>query len=358
MIFRKRSPRSTFQRIFFPFSMTYLILGFEIDSPSDTRGRLVWWRRVRQIIMAPLFWIYLPFSFLFTVFASIESFQIDHLASYTYLLMACTFHLTSLAKSRQIRLFVKKSLENVSQRLRHILFALSCIFLFLHTNEALSITSMNLEYFNYTEKAMMHMVIGATCSYFEFIFYEIDLPSLSIYFAAILIHYNSIRGKTFRILESIRLNDRNSMINLLNSLQRDHDEFESLFNLNPLFWLLRRMCHAVLFLIVLQDSKTMTIAYSFIIQQSYLIVALLVIHFIRNKITAHGEQILEKYSGIISPTREASYYVCRLIDRAYNKDFTVWQMFIINRSLIASYISSVVTFSVLIVQIRNGALAQ
>ena len=352
----KRMMKTKFKRVFFPLSLIYLLLGLEIDSPCDADGQMVRWRRLRQIVMAPLGWIYFPFSFLCMEFSGFGQVLIGHLATLVYLVVACSFQLTHLAKCRRIRLFVKKSTKNISQRFNYILLALSCSFFILHIIQSSQAILLVLRYYNYTtgESPASEVAIAGAFAWLDYCFYEIEVVSMSIYFASILLHYNRIRVKTLSVLEFIRSNDKNSILNMLDSIHQDHLEFEGLFNLNPLLWLVRGLCMAVLTIINLLDL--MVAESTFILGQSCMMLAFFFIHFIRGKIAAQGERIIESYSRATLPRREISCYLYRSIDRAYNNKFTVWQMFDVDRSLIASYIGTVVTFSVLLVQIQNGAL--
>lgn len=340
------------RRVFFPCSLLYLLLGIDVEPSSDDNGEISVWRRLRQLFLAPLAWIYFPSSYFYAEFD--VNYFITNLSNAGYLVLNCVFQVTHLVRGREIRAFVKRLNANSSHRLCCTLLVLSCIFILIYmAHVAISAAMIVQVYKKYESITCYKVALMITSAFLENIFYDIDVMSMSIYFAALLLYYNTVRVKTSYLLQFIHYHDERVILNTLNDIRRDYCQFESLFNYNPLMWLVRGLCLAV---ITLMFPTNVQLNLFLAIRQFCLIGALLFTHFVREKITSLGDQLLDAYSETTFKKKGVCCHLCRSIDRAYNNHFTVWQMFVIDRSLIASYIGAVVTFTVLFVQVQHGAL--
>lgn len=348
------STLSNMNRPFFPCNLLCILNGIEIEPVSDPFGAVSWSIVCRQTIFLCLRLMYFPFSFTFNSLRG-DSDDIVRLSSCLWVALGLLFHMIHVFNSRKIRIFIRKLNLYTSKRLSHSLCFLSSFFFTIHMIQAAQDITMTEQFQDsLTNGSMLYITSTLALCLLDFCLYDGDIISMSIYFFALLLFYNSVRVKTTTLLQSVRSDNYDFLLQTVNQINTDHGQFEALFNFNPIVWLIKGMCVAVITLIC--DNTHFT--GFFILRQVCLVVSLFTVDIVKKKLASLGDQLIHTYSRATLHRREPSYHLCRCIDGAFKNNFTVWHMFTIDRSLIASYIGSVVTFSVLFVQIRNGSLQQ
>lgn len=340
--------------LFFPCSLLYWFSGFKISPVADEESRIKRWPDFGRLILMTIPWIYFPVSCLYSKRPE-NILSLEGLDSLGFVGMAYLFHLNNAIRGRKMRLFMKQLNENISKRLIVFIRLLSCLIFILNIFQ----TGQSIFQFEHdpsTEPLRSQntsWVVIYILGFFDSVTFDVDLISMSIYYISLTLFFNWIRKKASRLLALAVTGDVNSMLDGLDEIKCFHDNFESLFNLNPFVWLSKGMTLGTWILMYGgKDGTDLFLA----IRQACLISGLIFSSIISSKIARLGDQLVFTFSSATQNRRRVPYFLCRSIDEAFKRKFTAWNMFAIDLSLIASYLGAIVTFSVLFVQIKNGAL--
>ena len=341
--------------VFFPCSPLYVLSGVEIVPVAHESGRLGAWRRFRQLIFITAPFVYFPFSIASHEFQG-ASFSLEAFIVKVFLLLTFIFRLIIITKGQQIRILIGKMSKTISIRLSRLLLFTCCVFFALHLVITLEYTlavmsgALNVAFNNGSQ---LDFALTVSRSFLDSCFYDTIAICMSIYCVSLMLYFNFVREKTSNLLLIARCGNINSLMNGLDEIYSTHHQFESLFNVIPFTWIVHGMCNAVFSLFTGGEGGLDCFFYT---RQLTLMCVLLFVCIVTMRIADLGDRVFDVLSRSTFPRRLIPCHICKLLDRAYKSTFTVFHMFDIHVSLIASYIGTVVTFTVLLVQVRNGML--
>ena len=177
-------------------------------------------------------------------------------------------------------------------------------------------------------------------------------------FSLILLYAHQKRG--LRILHSAsKRGDSESMFDVASRMKKRCSEFEQFFSVHPLMWLMLNFLLTTYFLTLspaasLRDHASFAALYYQLTINTF---ALVLIVWVREHVSSHKSSLVFTYLiNCENGHREISASLSSALDEALACKFTVWGLLPINRELVFSFISTVLTFSVLTIQIINGKL--
>lgn len=136
--------------------------------------------------------------------------------------------------------------------------------------------------------------------------------------------------------------------------------FERLFSIHPLTWLVYNFLLTTYILLEMFTSRSKATLFLFIVlyhQQLLSALFFFIILWVRERIRRHKSTIHFTYCMNQSTGgREMCPSLSFALEEAFKCNFTVYGIFVIDSDLIFSYFTTVLTFSVLTIQLHNGTL--
>ena len=187
------------------------------------------------------------------------------------------------------------------------------------------------------------------------------LPSCSIYSLALFAYFMRVDMEVKHFKSTLFI--RNSftyeeLLRLVSNLQRLHFTFEKTYSFMPFLWISYNWCQATIYLIgVLFGPLKEIYDIALLTWSTYLQVVAFVtigfIIFINNKVSSKCQDVLaildEKLNHLGPSGNKVAHLILKLEYISQSK-FTTWNFCEIHNSLIFSYLSSLITISVLTLQ--------
>lgn len=150
------------------------------------------------------------------------------------------------------------------------------------------------------------------------------------------------------------------MFNVACEMKTVSNTFDRLFSLHPLTWLLYNFgitTYTLVFILSdLMDIRTLTLITLFY-QNVAAALFIIFIVWVKEQISGHRSTIYFTYlMSSLGGHREMCPSLSFALHEAFACNFTLCGVFNIDRNLIFSYLSSVLTFSVLVIQLQYGTL--
>ena len=309
---------------------------------------------MRQAFFASIFWINLLRAFFKSDLRG-DFFSVFFIARFLYLSWILYFQLVHVFKSGLMRSFAHRMCTAVPSNLKSKLLCVSTVGAMLSLADSTLMVIWQVT--NFSSGGPFSQAFDILFFFFVFHLLSPLLVSMTLYTLFFILLHNSLRMKTVNLLRAAHFGDDQSILQTTDELRADRCEFESLLNLNPLFWLANEFLATLLVLIFYNhESKIHLVSLS--LTYVCLTCSLLYLTHLMHEITSWGDQIKSAYTGSGCIKKIIPYHICQSIDCAYKSDFTAWRTFRIDRSLIASYFGTTLTFTVLLLQLSSGALTQ
>ena len=311
------------------------------------------WRKFLQII----FWIYLipAASFDFR-----DDLYLPKILAVLYFTLSRIIQLYLCVRRKRLTAFISL-MSRVMTRRQKLIIDLAAFALFAH----LMIFLVHESYFSMTPEDRIARVpllrpdfphagiIAYIAHLLILLIYHPSVLALTIYTIVILLTYFHIDREMHLLSQAARYFQEDQMIRIAERVGEVFSTFEDLFSFFALAAIRVTFAHALhhlhLFMMNKSNISLTHLCFS-LFQQSFLICLIFVISFISDRIKAHRRIILTQYLRASRASGRTNCLLIRLVEEATSCRFTVWGMMKIDRSIVLSYISTVVTFEALCFQ--------
>lgn len=188
---------------------------------------------------------------------------------------------------------------------------------------------------------------------------DILIFSAGLYCLTLILLYIHQKRRITSLYHASKRGRDDVMFNTANEMAQVCTTFDKLFSLHPLTWL---SCNFLITIHLLVSGysgewENHTFHLFLYLYQPFLTALFIVmILWVKEEINGHRRMIHFTYCLSDRDHREMGASLCYALDEALKSDFTVCGMFAINRNLMFSYVTALLTFSVLAVQLENGTL--
>lgn len=191
----------------------------------------------------------------------------------------------------------------------------------------------------------------------EFLFYDVTWVSMSIYIICVFLTYFYIERRIKIFIRAACLADEKVMMNIASHIIDTFDTFESNFSFLPFIGLSVNFSQAVYHLVLYSDHKvnhaTTYLTFS-LFHQLFTCFLVSITSILSEKISKHKLTIIRAYYRGFNGERMMNNLLLQTIHEAFKFQFTVWNVAKIDRGIVLTYISTVVTFSALIYQFKDA----
>ena len=348
--------------LFTPLNLVLLLHGIDLQ---PVQGETSWSSvlRTRRYFFLCLLWLRLPFAFYGDCIIRTNLASFNYAAYYviTGLFQAVVF----FSHDKMIQ-FVDVARDSITIRNQPLLTVLNCFFFFIIVANAL-ITTLFVSHpsaiiaralFLPEDSSFSH-VIGSFLLAFDLIIFNALMVPMSLYSVSLGIFYFSMRKLINQLDKAAEMGYEPAMLDTLGKMNKLFLAFERLFSFCPLIWsmvsLLDATCH-VIFLIEETYKNGLVALGLALFQQILTISVFFAVSCVADKIRSHKDRIIHTYHSRSNSSREISNILMYSLNTTFDNKLSIWGMGDITRHFILTYLGTIVTFSVLFVQIRNGSL--
>lgn len=339
----------------------YLLACVEVQLEPQRNKTTTFLRYLMQII----FWTYLPLSFggdILTVNGLMTfNFSCYYLLSSTYQIMMCY-------RGKKISTFTRAMIRDVSEWEKKLLCCFSVVFMTLMLLSAFCLQravippEVQIERMIFIkENTVLNQSIGGFFFILTTIIYNVTQISILIYCVSLFILDGWMKRQTFILCKVAQSGREELMYEMTLAMKEKFEIFESLYSISPLIWLSLGLLDGTSNIINLNKkifSSNITAAVVRTSHQVVTIAVLLLAAMVNERITNRKHQVIDCYRRGGSIARELKYSVMHSISQGFDNKLTMWNMVDLNRCITLSYLGTVVSFSVLFVQIENGSIVE
>lgn len=186
---------------------------------------------------------------------------------------------------------------------------------------------------------------------------DIFMTSIPLQMFTLLLLYHRQKKNVALLYRAARKGRDEIMFDVAQDMVKNQQRFEKLFSLHPTAWLTYNFSLTTMSLSLLNFDELRSLLLQMHCNQFFAALPMLLMVWFQEQFTQHQSCLVFVYA-MASPSghREMSPALSGLLDQALSSNFTVWGLLRINRALVFSFISTVLTFSVLALQIASGSL--
>lgn len=348
-------------QLFFALSWILLMHGVDLQPSSGLRCSAL--TKVRRYLLPCLLWLRLPFAFYGDCLLR------KNLASFnyaSYYIITSLFQVTLLFNHKKIIHFVRTTSRGLTEKECSLLTAISCFFFLAIIMNALITTIFVSHESTIISRTMflrdnstLCILVGSVILTFDLIIFNALMIPMSLYCVAIGIYYFAVTKQISQLHHVAKMGYDRMMVETSVQIDETFQTFESLFSFCPLIWsivgLLDATCNVIYLIEKIYKNGIVALSLA-IFQQVLTISVLFFVSIVAKQINCHKGRIIRMYDLKSDETRKFNNFLMFSLNSAFDNQFSIWDMGHITRSSILTYLATIVTFSVLFVQIRNGAL--
>lgn len=316
-----------------------------------------------------LFWLRWPF-------AVYENFMVESELRYimvTRYIVSAMFQLKMFVSGGKLRSFISRVGATLTPRDRCYLNIVSIIV-------TMNVVAQSLEgtYFAYAASASLNRTLlmeknifsngtlipstmsNVLLSFWDQMIYDPLRVSMVLYCVATFMLHCFAEERIKVLMEVASLGLDKEMIQIAYDMKLALDEFESLFCVCPFIWLVFGTLYSTFLIIRIIENVDYRVLTPILFQvhlQFTIVSVLLAVSIMAEKMQSHKSAIVTAYTRGGASYRQMSNTVMLTLQYTLDNNFSIWRIGQISRSAILTYLGTIVTFSVLFTQIKNGSLS-
>ena len=329
---------------FFYLNFPFKLAGFDLqqhDNPAEQRPR-----SIKQLFFVALNWVILTYA--------LWQKPLDSGVILTTLLMAPTvvqilIQIHVLRHLTEIKQFTAYLHANTNECTRCLLKLFS--FLWITINIAVLFVP-HLFSVKWNE---IYSVLNLIASLYMALT-DIAMTSMPLQLFSVILLY-SRQKKMIRLLyRAAKRGREDNIFDLSREITERHTQFEKLFSVHPPGWIIFNFILTTFTLILSYRKQMMGVSIPLTFLNLVTTLPILLMVWVNEQIRQHEGSIVFAYAmGSQSGHREMNPVLSCALHQALSSEFTVWGLLPINRELVFSFISTLLTFSVLVIQFMNGS---
>lgn len=295
------------------------------------------------------------------------------LCIYLYHMHGCLFLLVTMWRARRIRTFLYETIAGdklLASRKKVVIMSILWFMIIFTLNTMRLIYYSKKRFYPSRYPFLDHsvswqMFISRLINFWDSLLINSLIVCISVYFLAFYLFTSWLTIQLTLLKSHLYHKQINAMTTLLHSVHQSHNDFEKIFNVYPMIWLSWVLFSVTYFLLtrIKRDSHPQSgfqftlIAVETIAEMVLLIAVILYIAMASESFQEETRTVIEMLSSSAYENASSQLLLISNIHVRLPLKFTVWNTHEINRSLPISFIASLMTFSVLLVQIHHGALS-